>query len=371
MKVLHISTPRSWRGGEQQLTYLMVELALKGIEQSLFCPGGSVMERVAKEQGIRTAIFTKRMSFDPFAAYALHRFAQEENISLIHTHDSHAHTLAVLAASLFRFNVPIIVSRRVDFPVRTTGVGGWKYRHRNVQGYISVSQAINDVMIASGVEPGLLSVVHSGIDIHRFRKSPDGRLRSEFGLSVDTPLVGNVSAIAPHKDYRTFVKTAELLLQRGVDAYFMIIGGDGGEEEEIRDYVQGKGLSDRILFTGFRTDIEQILPELDLFLITSKTEGLGTTILDAFAAGVPVIATRGGGIGEIVLHQQSGLIADVGEAEELAHQVESVLTDPQLGSKLIEGGREEVKKYSKEKTAEKTLEVYRRVLTAKESDTSH
>jgi L-malate glycosyltransferase len=117
-----------------------------------------------------------------------------------------------------------------------------------------------------------------------------------------------------------------------------------------------------ILFLGFRQDIPEILPELDAFLITSETEGLGTTILDAFACRVPVVATAGGGIPEIVKHNQTGMLAAVSDPDTLATHVLNVLTIDTLKHRLITNATAFLKEFTKEQTALKTLAVYREVL---------
>ena len=117
-----------------------------------------------------------------------------------------------------------------------------------------------------------------------------------------------------------------------------------------------------ILFLGFRQDIPEILPELDAFLITSETEGLGTTILDAFACRVPVVATAGGGIPEIVKHNQTGMLAAVHDADTLATHILNVLTVDTLRSRLVANATEFLQEFTKEKTAHKTLAVYQEIL---------
>ena len=127
----------------------------------------------------------------------------------------------------------------------------------------------------------------------------------------------------------------------------------------MRGLVQEKGLQNDLIFTGFRNDVPDILPEVDLFLITSKTEGLGTTILDAFAAGVPVVATKAGGIPEIVRHRETGLLADLGDSQVLATYLHEMLNDAALRGGIIERSKQWVRMFSKEKVAEETLKIYR------------
>ncbi|MCB0713501.1 MAG: glycosyltransferase family 4 protein [Ignavibacteriae bacterium] len=359
MRVLHISTPSTWRGGEQQVFWLLSEQRRQGLKVGLMTPTGSVLGEKAKEAEPLLFSFRRRGAFDPVAAWHLRRICRGEQFDIIHAHDSHAHTLAVLSASLFGNPLPVFVSRRVDFPASSGGLGKSKYHHPKVKGFICVSKAIKSVMLKSGIDAAKLHVVRSGIDIKRFEGRGDGRLRREFGIPPDVPIVANLSAIAPHKDYPTFVKAAEYFLATNGRARFLIIGGDGGEEETMRGLVQEKGLQNDLIFTGFRNDVPDILPEVDLFLITSKTEGLGTTILDAFAAGVPVVATKAGGIPEIVRHRETGLLADLGDSQVLATYLHEMLNDAALRGGIIERSKQWVRMFSKEKVAEETLKIYR------------
>jgi L-malate glycosyltransferase len=130
------------------------------------------------------------------------------------------------------------------------------------------------------------------------------------------------------------------------------------ERAAIEARIQERGLEGKVVLTGFRSDVPPLLAELDLFLITSETEGLGTSILDAFASGVPVVATAAGGIPEIVLDGESGLLAPVRDAAALARCVRSVLDDRALSARLLEGGARRLGEHTVERMAERTLEVY-------------
>lgn len=367
MNVLHISTAKSWRGGEQQIAYLIGELANNGVGGHVFCVQGAAMEAFCRANTIPFTTYRKRSSFDLAGALQVRKLCRSGEFGtfdLIHAHDSHAHTLLVLAASIWGNRVPAVVSRRVDFPVRGR-FSRWKYNHPTVKRIVCVSGFIKDVMTPAVNDPARLVVVHSGVDIGKFPEKPEGRLRKEFGLREDRPIIANVAAIAPHKDYPTFVDVVEGLVQDGLDAQFMIVGGDGGEEQMIRERIRAKELDQNIILTGFRDDIPTILPEIDLLLFTSKTEGLGTTLLDAFAAGVPVVATAAGGIPELVINEQTGLLANVGNVPDLAAHVKRLIADNALREALRANAKTFVQEFSKHRTAEKTMKVYGEVKSLK------
>lgn len=357
MRILHISSARTWRGGEQQLAYLLEELRGMGQEQEVLCVKNSPLAAFCKEKGIPYTSYPKRISTDPIAGWEVKRICRVHRIDLIHVHDSHAHTFAYLAA-LFGNRTPVVVSRRVDFPIGKSGFSLQKYHHPSVRKILCVSEEIRRVLLQDYKNPERVAVVYSGIDLAKFGCAGTGILHRELGIPPETPLVGNVAAIAPHKDYFTFVNTVERLVALGANARFLIIGGDGGEQEKIEQYIRSKGLAPHIHLTGHRTDIPQVLPELSVLLFTSKTEGLGTTLLDAMASGTPIVATQAGGIPEIVEDGLTGLLAPAGDASALAERVQRLLTDQELRGRLAYRAREHVRRFSKEAMARATLREY-------------
>jgi glycosyltransferase involved in cell wall biosynthesis len=362
IKLLHISSALSWRGGEQQIAYLVEALNKLNIEQHLFCVEQTPMEAWCKTNKISHFAYKKRSSFSTKTAEKVAAFCYIKKINIVHAHDSHAHTYAFMSVVLNWNKANIVVSRRVDFPIRSNLLSKWKYNHNSIKKIICVSEGVKSVLFPVIKDKEILNVIYDGIDIERFVFDRSNILHREFNLPKEKIIIANIAAIANHKDYFTFVNTARCLINRGLDAIFFIIGGDGGEEAMIKKYVHQQNLSAHILFTGFRTDIPRILPEVDVLLFTSKEEGLGTTILDAFACRVTVVATAAGGIPEIVLHEQTGLLANIGDANTLADYVEKILKNNDLRLQLIRNATQKVMDFSKENMAKKTLEVYQYLL---------
>src|ERR1051326_7727461 len=326
MKILHISTPLSWRGGEQQLVYLVEELKKKNIEQFVLGSENSALEAYCKKNNLNFIAQPKPSSFSLRSAKKISAFCEKENISLIHAHDAQAHSNAVLSAFLFGNKTPVVLSRKVDFPIRKNFLSLYKYNHSSIKKIICVSNAIKDILSPDIRDKYKLTVVYDGIDMNRFSLENTGILRKEFKIQTDELIVGNVAAIAPHKDYFTFVDTAEILIKKNIKAKFFIIG-DGPEKEKIKNYIEEKNLDEKIILTDFRKDLEKSFCELDIFLFTSKTEGLGSSILDAYLCGVPVVATTAGGIPEIVTHEQTGLLSPPKNAQSLSENVLKLISN--------------------------------------------
>jgi glycosyltransferase involved in cell wall biosynthesis len=364
MNVLHLSSEKTWRGGEQQIAYLIEESLKSGVNCFVACRKNTPFEDYCKRQNLPYISLPFANEFDFYTAAQIKKYCRQHHIDLIHAHSAHSHAISV-CADLMGNKPKIILSRRVDFPVKNNALSRFKYNYQGIRRIICVSEKIREVMMPSLKRPEICITVHSGIDLQRFANSKNtGKLHKEYNLPSELPIIGNVSAIAEQKDYFTFVNTAELLLKQGLQAKFFIIG-DGPMRTEIENFVKQKQLANDIIFTGFRKDIPEILPELNVFLITSQTEGLGTTILDAFACRVPVVATKGGGIPELVKESETGLLAEIYDTEQLAHKVTRLLTDLELGNLLTQNAYQFLQNFRKEKTAQRTIEIYRKVLTEK------
>lgn len=368
MKILHISSPKTWRGGEQQLMYLAEELKSRNVDQIIMCPFNSAIHRYCLKHHFKHVTYFKGFSANPMVAFRVYHLCKREQISLIHVHDSHAHNFAILAAVLTNNLVPIVVSRRVDFPVSETAVSSYKYNHPQIKKIICVSNAIREVMAPSITDKERLTVVHSGIDLSKFEGlGKNDVLRSEFDINADVKLIGSVAALAPHKDYETFIKTARKVVDSGKNVHFFAIG-EGPSRRDVEQWICKYDMTEHMTLTGFRENVLELLSSLDVFLITSETEGLGTSILDSLACGVPVVATRAGGIIEIIEDEKNGLLADVKDHDHLASQVIRMIEEDGLSERLVETGHETVKKFTRQEMASKTLEIYSEILSSDSSD---
>lgn len=363
INVLHLSSEKTWRGGEQQIAYLLDSLAERGVTNYVAARKGSVFEEYCHSRGIPVLGLPFKNSLDLKTAAAIRSFCRQNPIDIIHLHSARSHSIGVMAAWMGN-KVPMILSRRVDFVPKKSWFTRWKYNQPSIKKILCVSDKIRLIMQAYVRDPSKCITVYSGIDLSKFEKQGAARgnnLKQEFNLSPETILIGNTAALVGHKDYYTFINTIGYLVEEGLPVKALIFG-KGELEQSLKNYVSEKNLGQYVFFAGFRKDIVSLLPELHVFLMTSNEEGLGTSILDAFASGVPVVATEAGGIPEMVIHEKTGLLAPIAHPEELARQVKRVVTDDALRKKLIRGAREKVKDFSKENTAAGTLQAYKEVL---------
>ncbi|HNQ11866.1 MAG TPA: glycosyltransferase family 4 protein [Bacteroidia bacterium] len=361
LNILQISTPSDWRGGEQQAFYLLDELKQMNVATEMLCPQHSIMQHRCEEKNFSTHTFGRKGVLGINIARAIQTLCKKNKYDIIHTHDSHAHSAAVIAAAWFKIKSRIVVSRRVDFAVSDSIFSKWKYNHPQIEKIICVSNAIKQITKPAIQNKKRLEVVYSGIDIQQFNSYSKGKLRKEFSIGDDTKIVVNTSALVDHKDYHTFVNAANLIKEKIQDVKFFIIG-EGPMEESIKKYIDFHQSAEFIHLTGFRKDVKELLMDADVFMMSSKTEGLGTSLLDAMAAHIPVVATRAGGIPEIIEEPGNfGLLADVGNPLQLADHCCALLSNSEMANHFAEQGAIRAKQFSKSITAQNILSIYQSI----------
>ncbi len=373
MKVLHINTERTWRGGEQQVLYLMRGLRAAGVEQELLAVPGSIILRRAQADGLPATAQRMRGEVDLPAARSIAARLRAGHFDVVHMHTSHAHTLGVLAARLAgrrrRGERPVtVVSRRVDFSIhkrRLLDFSRLKYTW-GVDRIVCVSEMIRRVLLADGLPEASLAVVHSGVDLARFAGVVDrsADYRREFGVPAGVPVIGNVAHCAAHKGQRDLLDAAPAVLRRHPEARVVIVG-EGELLPALKEQAQQLGIADRVLFPGFRTDVPSLLLWFDVFCFPSRQEGLGTSVLDALAMARPVLATAAGGIPEMIRGGEHGLLVAPADPAALADSLLWLLEHREQAAALGRAGRLRVQQeFSMGHTVAGTLAQYEELLCA-------
>ncbi|HKB11711.1 MAG TPA: glycosyltransferase [Vicinamibacterales bacterium] len=337
---LHIDTARTWRGGQNQVLLTVNGLRAIGERAALVAhPGGELRRRAA--EGLDLIPLAPRTEMDLSAAWRLSRLIKGLTPDVIHAHDPHGVAMAALALSItrgaksVRGTPPLVASRRVDFHLKGNSLSRWK--HRQVDCFIAASEAIRQMLIADGVPPERTITVHEGIDVEHVMAAPPLNLHEALFLPHGAPVVGNVAALVPHKGQRYLIEAAHLVVQQIPDARFVILG-EGELREHLERQVHEHHLEKHVLLPGFRTDVLSCIRSFDLFVMSSISEGLGTSLLDAMAASRPIVATEAGGIPEIVENGFNGLLVPARDAHALAAAIVRALGDAALRDRLGAAG---------------------------------
>lgn len=266
---------------------------------------------------------------------------------VVHTHTAKAGTLGRLAARLAR--VPIVVHTyhghvfRGYFPPRTTRlfVAIERYLARRTDRLLAVSPTVRDEVLACGIgRPDRFAVVPLGLDLEPFLgcEGRRGELRAELGVEPEALLVGIVARLVPIKAHEVFLRAAASTVRRVPRARFLIVG-DGERRAELEGLARELGVADRTRFLGWRSDLDRVYADLDLVALTSQNEGSPVSLIEAMAAARPVVATRVGGVPDLVEDGPTGWLVPPGDADALASAIAALLGDPERRRKLGEAAR--------------------------------
>ncbi|GMU92480.1 MAG: glucosyl transferase [Candidatus Hydrogenedentota bacterium] len=358
MNILHIDDQLGWRGGEQQASYLIAGLTKLGHRCVVAgrAAGAFLRSGFDGAEVIRVAIPCWG-EMDPISPTLLARAVRAYDIDILHAHSSHAATYACVARKLARRG-RVVVSRRVDFPPARNAFSAWKYAQPDR--IVAISQCINRVLRAYGVPESKLRVVMSGIDPDRLNGPPIER--DTLGIPGDAVLAGNVAALVGHKDHATLVAAMPAIL-REIPNFRLIVAGEGALRKPIESQIRELGVSHAVKLLGQRDDVPRLLRAMDLFILSSSEEGLGTSVLDAMACGVPVVATDAGGISEMVRNGETGLLAPPRDPAALAAAVVRMVRDADLRTRVKDAAAELVRdQFTVDRMVEGNLRVYEELL---------
>jgi glycosyltransferase involved in cell wall biosynthesis len=347
--VVHVASGREWRGGQRQVWLLARELQRGGLPNQVVVTGaGTELAFRLRHDGVRVHEARWDAGLDPRVLLPILREARA-GAALLHAHDAHAVTLAGLCGMASR--VPLVATRRVDFHLRHRGF--WRRASR----VIAISAAVADILVDDGIDPARVQVVHSGIDLPAAREAEPLGLRERLGLAPGTTLACTVGALVPHKDHVTLLHAARHLAPR-FPALHWVIAGDGELRRTLEWLAAELGLAGRVHFLGHVTHALRVIADADVYVMSSREEGLGTSVLDAMARGIPVASTSAGGLPEM-LHEGGGILVPPRNPDALAAAVRRILCDPELRQRLVEQASRTVEQFSAARMAAEVRSVYR------------
>lgn len=357
MRILHIDSARTWRGGQNQVLLTAQGMASAGHEVALAARRGGALATRAREAGIEVFPMEFHGDFSPAAAVCLARLARKRRPDVCHAHDPHALSAACMAAGIARCGA-LIAARRVDFHLR----GAFsRLKYRRAQRIICASRAIAALLEKDGVPAERIRVVYEGVRDRAPKGGGEAQLRS-LGVPDNAPVIGNIAALTDHKDHRTLIEAARIVLARRGDVRF-VIAGEGECRPSLESRLRETGLRDKVLLLGFRDDIDALLPAFTLFCLSSHMEGLGTSVLDAMAFGIPVVATDAGGIPEAVEDGVTGRVVPVRDAPRLAGALLELLEDANRRKAMgLAGRRSFEQRFAFERMVENTMRVYQELV---------
>jgi len=291
MHILHIETGRNLYGGALQVFYLLKGLHVKGFNNSLICPRGSEIS-IQCEKIAQVFAVPFLGDLDLTFPARIHRIIRSERPDIIHVHSRRgADIWGGLAARLT--GTPSIITRRVDNPE-----AAWlaRLKYSMYKRIITISDGIRNVLLSEGLEESRVQLIHSAVDSGKYTNACDREwFNGEFDLCSDNIIIGTLAQFIPRKGHRYIIEAAPEILKKFPECRFLFFG-QGPLKNELQDLCRKAGLEKFIIFPGFLSNMERIVPCLDMLLHPATMEGLGIALLQAASAQVPLIGARAGGI---------------------------------------------------------------------------
>ncbi|HWN17226.1 MAG TPA: glycosyltransferase [Candidatus Dormibacteraeota bacterium] len=355
--VLHTEASPGLGGQEVRTLNEARWTAERGWRVLLACqPDGRLLER-AREAGVETAAIRMRGPLDPLGLVALARLIRRERVDLVHTHSSIDAWLGGMAARLCR--VPVVRTRHVSIAIRRGLNPVYRWLADRV---VTSGEAIRQVVVGAGAPPERVVAIPAGVNLEAFpfgRRAPD----TARALDLGSPVIGSVAMFRGSKGHPQLLQAFAQLREKRPSASLLLVG-DGIRRAWVQQLAQAAGLAESVVFTGFRPDVPALLATMDCFVLAStRTEGVPQALLQAFATGVPVVASRIGGIPEVVTDGETGLLVESDSVPALVAAIGRVLDDPDASARRARAARALVEAhFSHARSIDRLLHLYEELL---------
>ncbi len=353
LHVIHVASGREWRGGQRQVLMLARGLdARADVETSVVTGNGTTLAERLVAAGVTVLPVHWTMGLDPRVVAAT--LGAITPGAIVHAHDSHAHTLADAATRIRPAH--LVVTRRVDYPIRRPG------RWQRVEHAIALSMPVRERILAAGVAPERVSVIPPAVDRTGLEPLPPWPAAVPPPMS-DAPMIVCVAALTPEKGVDVLLDAAARLHATHPTVQWIVLG-EGPQRDALVARRKQLALEEVVQFPGHVEHPEAVVAQARVAVQPSRSEGFGSSVLDALALGVPVVASSTGGLPES-LAAGGGLLVPPGEAGELAAAVASLLDDPAQHERLSGDGRAAAEGFDVARLVRRTLDVYRSLAMTK------
>lgn len=375
IKIMHVLRPAEGGMKEHVLT-LAQHLDRRRYRLVVCGPDyGDIMMRLQR-MGVSTFAVNLRGNVNPFADFQALRqllaVMRQHQVDIVHTHGARAGMVGRIAAR--RARVPVIVSTFHNF-IYGNEHPWWKKNAfaavqrllaRYTDHVITVSEALGrEISRVERYPRDRLSTIYNGLNLNKFNQITDvARKKRELGLDVNLPVVGVVARLIPQKGVSCFLLAARIIQDKIPRVQFLVVG-DGPARDSLERQARALGLQ-RAVFAGFRFDVPRLLPLINVFVIPSLSEGLSIGALEAMAARRPIVATRVGGLPELIRHGKTGMLVPPNDSTALAKTIITILERPFFGEMLGLQARQEVeRRFSVEQMVRATEAIYDKLLQQK------
>lgn len=355
MEILHIDTELTWRGGQAQIYYMLEQFSSEPnhFSHHLISPHQSPLNN--KIKSIRNHSFTSKNIFK--RVWSIIKIIRQHQIKLLHAHSSKGHTIAWIVCMFIR--IPLIVTKRTEKKIHNNYFSRKKYLDANH--IIAISSAVKLNLLKSGLTKEKISIVPDSVSLHLLDKKIDPLKIIPFNTKKNKPfIVGFAGALTPEKGSDVLIEAAKITRDENIK---YMIAGEGPLCDHLKNLITNYHLQEKVYLLGFINDVGSFLKSIDLFVLPSKSEGLGSVLLQAMTAKKPIIASNIGGIPDLIKNQITGVLVPVGDSESIAKSIVRLKNNPKIKMQYADNAFKYVERFYTSFCAPKIISIYDAIIS--------
>lgn len=361
MNLFEVCTSQSWGGMEMRTLKISESFKELGHSVTLLCYPHSTLNKEAHKAGIKTVTLPFQNGVHLSLIFKLRQILKQNQFDLIHTQFSRDLRFVVPASEKLKNKPPIVLTKRLGSYINKKDLLH-RYLYSRVDLITAISKVIKqNVIDTCPVDPNKVEIFYNGIDVEKFQTAliHSGEKRREFGIN-DEVVVGIFGRFSPGKGHEEYLQAAEIILQKRSNVKFLIVGSESHGEEKyaksIYKLAKELKLKDKVIFTGYRQDVPELMGAIDILCVPSHAEAFGNVAIEGMAAGKPVAASSTDGLLDIVVDGETGIQFKPKNPEALAEALAKLIDNAELRETFGNSGLARVKEMFDEKKQMKILE---------------
>lgn len=358
MKVLHVDTGKEWRGGQRQALLLHEGLLENGVESYL---AGNESGKLIKKCKRNCLAYTYKGEINPISVINLKKIIKSIKPDIVHSHDAHSLTPPLILKYL-GFKYKLVHTRRVDFHIKNSLMSRWKYNNKNIDFLVAISDAVRNILISDGIKRPV-EKIYSGLDRNSVIRLSDNKkndLRRKLVINSCDFVIGSVGNFVPHKDFETLIRAFKLVYDEKKNVKLLLVG-NGELLNDMKKLSEELNISGSVIFTGYADNVGELMNIMDLYAATSQEEGLNTSVIEAMMHGLPVVATKAGGLPELVVDNYNGYLCDVKDYTGISKKILFLISEKKKSEKFSENALSHSKGFGMESMLKNYLNLYRKL----------
>ncbi|MEA1909761.1 MAG: glycosyltransferase family 4 protein [Patescibacteria group bacterium] len=366
LSIIYVIGDSSLTGAPRHLLALTDNIDQKEFSISVILPQGPLADKL-QAKNIKTFLVPMRYRSDVPAVNAMKKLLKKYDPDILHAHGSRGGLLARLAVR----NLPIKVvytehlltkNFRLDNPLLYwTHIRSMRVLDRWTDITIAVSKAVGEFLVQSKItKPDKVKVIYNGVDLVPDKVSEDqlDNLRKQYKIDKEEIVIGTVGSLNLQKDTSCLIKALPKIFTKLPNAKLLIVGS-GPLQHRLQKLSKKLKIEKKVIFTGSIENVSPLLKLMNIFVLPSRSEAFGLSVLEAMRMGIPVVATKVGGLSEVIVNNRNGIFVPAGDPKKLTSAIMKILNDRKLIKKLISGGWDTLPKFAMSKMVNETEKLYK------------